>query len=102
MCFYIAPGTGKTALAQWLAQRLERPLMVQRASDLLSKWVGQAKKTSHPLSEAAQRDGAVLLIGEVDSFLRDRHGARAWEVTQVNEMLTQMERHQGFLLPPPT
>ena len=37
------PGTGKTALAACLAERLDRPLTVKRASDLLSKWVGETE-----------------------------------------------------------
>ncbi|NWM10690.1 AAA family ATPase, partial [Escherichia coli] len=37
------PGTGKTALAWHLARRLDRPLVVMRASDLLSKWVGETE-----------------------------------------------------------
>ncbi len=41
----------------------------------------------------------MLLIDEVDSFLRDRRGAKAsWEVTQVNEMLTQMEQFEGIFI----
>ena len=99
LCFYGAPGTGKTAFAQWLAEQLERPLLVKRASDLLSKWVGQAEKNIAEAFDSAQRDNAVLLIDEVDSFLRDRRGAKAsWEVTQVNEMLTQMEQFEGIFI----
>ena len=99
LCLYGAPGTGKTAFAQWLAEQLERPLRVQRASDLLSKWVGQAEKNIAAAFDHAQRDNAVLLIDEVDSFLRDRRGAKAsWEVTQVNEMLTQMEQFEGIFI----
>ena len=99
LCFYGAPGTGKTAFAQWLAQQLDRPLLVKRASDLLSKWVGQAEKNIAAAFDSAQRDNAVLLIDEVDSFLRDRRGAKAsWEATQVNEMLTQMEQFQGIFI----
>lgn len=99
LCFYGAPGTGKTAFAQWLAEQLERPLIVKRASDLLSKWVGQAEKNIAEAFDNAQRDNAVLLIDEVDSFLRDRRGAKAsWEVTQVNEMLTQMEQFDGLFI----
>ena len=99
LCFYGAPGTGKTAFAQWLAQQLDRPLLVKRASDLLSKWVGQAEKNIAAAFDNAQRDNAVLLIDEVDSFLRDRRGAKAsWEATQVNEMLTQMEQFQGIFI----
>ena len=99
LCLYGAPGTGKTAFAQWLAEQLERPLIVKRASDLLSKWVGQAEKNIAEAFGNAQRDNAVLLIDEVDSFLRDRRGAKAnWEVTQVNEMLTQMEQFDGIFI----
>lgn len=99
LCLYGAPGTGKTAFAQWLAEQLERPLLVKRASDLLSKWVGQAEKNIAEAFDSAQRDNAVLLIDEVDSFLRDRRGAKAsWEVTQVNEMLTQMEQFEGLFI----
>ena len=37
---------------------------------------------------------AFLILDEADSLLRDRAAARhSWEITQVNEMLTQMERH---------
>ena len=47
----------------------------------------------------AEREKALLLIDEVDSFLQDRRGARhGWEVTQVNEMLTQMEAFPGVFV----
>ena len=37
---------------------------------------------------------AFLILDEADLLLRDRGAARhSWEITQVNEMLTQMERH---------
>ena len=45
----------------------------------------------------AQADGAVLLLDEADSFLRDRRGAHhSWEVTQVNELLVQVECFDGL------
>jgi tRNA A37 threonylcarbamoyladenosine biosynthesis protein TsaE len=37
------PGTGKTAFAHHLAHAVDRPLLVKRASDLLSKWVGETE-----------------------------------------------------------
>lgn len=44
-------------------------------------------------------DDSVLLLDEADSFLRDRTSAqRSWEVTQVNELLTQMERFEGLFI----
>ena len=42
---------------------------------------------------------AVLIFDEIDSFLQDRTTAHnSWEVTQVNEMLTQMESFHGVFI----
>lgn len=88
------PGTGKTALAHHLAHALDRPLIVKRASDLLSKWVGETEaRIAEAFAEARQREG-VLLFDEADSLLFDRTTARnSWEVGQVNELLTWLDRH---------
>ena len=99
ICLYGPPGTGKTAWVRWLALQLGRRLLVRRASDLMSMWVGQTEKLIAEAFRRADADGAVLLIDEVDSFLQERRGARhSWEVTQVNEMLTQMEAFSGIFV----
>jgi transitional endoplasmic reticulum ATPase len=88
------PGTGKTALAHHLARALDRPLIVKRASDLLSKWVGETEaQIAGAFAEARHREG-VLLFDEADSLLFDRTRAQnCWEVGQVNELLTWLDRH---------
>lgn len=88
------PGTGKTALAGHVAERLDRPLVVKRASDLICKWVGGTEANIAEAFADARKHGSVLLFDEVDSLLLDRADAqRSWEVTQVNELLTWMDAH---------
>jgi AAA+ superfamily predicted ATPase len=88
------PGTGKTAFAHHLAQALDRPLLVKRASDLLSKWVGETEAQIADAFAEARRREAVLLFDEADSLLFDRSTARtSWEVGQVNELLTWLDLH---------
>ena len=99
LCFHGAPGTGKTALAEHMAQQLERPLMVRRASDLMSKFVGETEQQMAAMFREAEAEKAVLLLDEADSFLQDRRGAqRTYEVTEVNEMLQGMERYAGIFI----
>lgn len=99
LCLYGPPGTGKTAYARWLAQQLDQPLMLYSASDLMSKWAGDSEKKIAAAFRLAERENAVLLIDEVDSFLQDRAQARqSWEVTLVNEMLTRMEAYSGLFI----
>ena len=77
-----------------LAERLDRPLKVKRASDLLSNWVGGTEANIAEAFAEARDQGAVLLFDEADSLLLDRGDAqRSWEITQVNEMLTWMDSH---------
>ena len=94
-CFHGLPGTGKSAYARHLAARLGIDVVERRASDLLSMWVGGTEQAiAAAFREAADRR-AMLILDEADSLLRDRAGARqGWEVSQVNEMLTQMEAAQ--------
>ncbi|WP_297444691.1 AAA family ATPase [Acidiferrobacter sp.] len=93
------PGTGKSAWARHVAATLGRPLVSYRASDLLDPYVGMAERHISQMFARARGQGAILLLDECDSFLRNRaHAHRSWEVTQVNEMLTQMEEFDGIFL----
>jgi SpoVK/Ycf46/Vps4 family AAA+-type ATPase len=99
LCFYGPPGTGKTALAEHIAQALQRPLMVRQASDIVSKYVGETEQNMARMFDEAQAEGAVLLLDEADSFLRSRRMAeRNYEVSEVNEMLQGMERYAGVFV----
>ena len=99
LCFYGAPGTGKTALAEHMAQALERPLIIKQASDLMSKYVGETEQNMAVMFRKAEAEKAVLLLDEADSFLQDRRSAqRTYEVTEVNEMLQGMERFRGIFV----
>jgi SpoVK/Ycf46/Vps4 family AAA+-type ATPase len=88
------PGTGKSAFARHLAERLDLELVEKRYSDLVSMWLGESEKAIALAFEEAADLRAFLVFDEADSLLRDRGAAQhSWEVTQVNEMLTRMERH---------
>lgn len=99
LCFYGAPGTGKTALAEHMARAIGRPLIIKQASDLMSKYVGETEQNMAAMFREAEAEEAVLLLDEADSFLQDRRGAqRTYEVTEVNEMLQGMERFDGIFV----
>jgi SpoVK/Ycf46/Vps4 family AAA+-type ATPase len=99
ICLYGPPGTGKTAFGYWLAEQLGKPLMLKRVSDIQSPMLGVMERNLAQAFEQAARDGAVLQIDEVDTFLRDRSEARqSWEVSQVNEFLTQLESYEGVFI----
>jgi len=99
LCFFGPPGTGKTAFGRHLAEVMDRPLLVKRASDLQSMWVGETEKNMARMFEEARSENAVLLLDEADSFLQDRKGAqRSWEISQVNEMLTQVEGFEEIFI----
>ena len=99
LCFHGPPGTGKTALAEHIASALDRPLMIRRASDLVSKFVGETEQHMAAMFREAEAEKAVLLLDEADSFLQDRrHAQRTYEVTEVNEMLQGMERYAGIFI----
>ena len=63
------------------------------------KYLGETEQNLAHAFRDAEQDNAVLLIDEVDSFLQNRESAtRSWEVSQVNELLQQMERFDGIFI----
>ncbi|HKY91872.1 MAG TPA: AAA family ATPase [Nevskiaceae bacterium] len=94
MCLYGPPGTGKSAYVRYLARELGLEVVQKRASDLLSKWVGENERNIAAAFAEAREAGAFLVFDEADSLLGDRRTAhQGWEISQVNEMLTWMESH---------
>ncbi len=92
LCLYGAPGTGKSMYARYLANRLGMPVIEKKASDLHDKYVGETEKRIAAAFAQAHREKALLIFDEVDSFLSSRENAqRSFELSAVNEMLTQME-----------
>lgn len=99
LCLIGPPGTGKTAFGAYVARKIKRPVLLKRASDLLSRFVGGSEQQIAAMFKEASESRAVLLLDEADSFLRDRRSAReSWEVTQVNELLVQLEDFDGLFI----
>ncbi|RMH41819.1 MAG: AAA family ATPase [Deltaproteobacteria bacterium] len=98
LCLFGPPGTGKSGFARYLAHRMGRPVEYRRASDILSMWVGETEKAIKAIFRRAADSRAVLLLDEVDSFLRSRDFAlQRWEVSHCNEFLQQLESYRGVV-----
>lgn len=94
LCLYGPPGTGKSAYGKYLASVLGKQVLFKKASDLLGKYVGETEANIAAAFEQAKTDDKLLIFDEADSFLGSREAAqRSWEVSSVNEFLTQMESH---------
>ena len=94
LCLQGPPGSGKSAFVRYLAERIGLEVVQKRASDLMSKWVGDTEKLIAEAFAEARDNKHFLVFDEADSLLSDRRFAhRNWEISQVNEMLTWMESH---------
>ena len=99
LLMYGPPGTGKTEFVKYLGKTLGRKVLVMKGSDILGMYVGQSEQNIARAFRRAEAEKAILFFDEVDGLLQDRSNARAsWEVTQVNELLQQMENFNGVMV----
>ncbi|MDN3696985.1 ATP-binding protein [Vibrio cortegadensis] len=66
------PGTGKSKLANYLAAKLELPLVTARADALISSYLGSTSKNIRSLLEYAQSEPCVLFLDEFDAIAKAR------------------------------
>lgn len=93
-------GTGKTLVAEWLAARLGKPLLVVDTAAITSKYIGETEKNLERVMGGAERIDAVLLFDEADALFarrtdvassNDRHAN-----AQTNYLLQRLEGHAGI------
>ena len=92
---YGPPGTGKTMIAKAIAHEVGATFYAVKASDIVSKWVGESEQNISSLFETAKKDKlAIIFIDELDSLF----GARGTDVhndRRVNEFLQHIDGFSG-------
>ena len=62
-------------------------------------YVGNTEKRIASAFRQAEAEHAILFFDEIDGLVQDRECAKqSWEVTQVNELLQQMENFDGVMI----
>ena len=94
-----APGTGKTEFVKFLAHTLHTRISIRMCSDLLTKFVGGTEQNLRAAFAEAAADHAILFLDEIDGLVLNRALARnSWEISQVGELLQQMENFPGVMI----
>jgi AAA+ superfamily predicted ATPase len=89
---YGPPGTGKTMLARALAHESGAKFIHVRASDVVSKWYGEAEQKLQQVFDWARRERpSVLFFDELDALARSREDAHEATHRIVSTFLENMD-----------
>ena len=92
--FYGLPGTGKTMLVKALANELEVPLYLIKATTLIGDHVGDGASKIHDLfKKAGENSPSIIFIDEIDAVALHRsfQSLRGDVSEIVNSLLTEMD-----------
>ena len=92
--FYGLPGTGKTMLVKALANELEVPLYLIKATSLIGDHVGDgASKIQDLFKKASENSPSIIFIDEIDAIALHRsfQSLRGDVSEIVNSLLTEMD-----------
>jgi AAA+ superfamily predicted ATPase len=99
---YGPPGTGKTLLARCLAREAGARFIHIRATDITSKWYGEAEKRLQAAFDRARKERpAVIFFDEIDSIARAReesHEATHRVVSTLLENMDGLEESKGVVV----
>ena len=91
--FYGLPGTGKTMLAKAIANELEVPLYLIKATSLIGDHVGDGAKIHELFEKATKNSPSLIFIDEIDAIALHRsfQSLRGDVSEIVNALLTEMD-----------
>ncbi len=92
--FYGLPGTGKTMLVKALANEIDVPLYLIKATSLIGEHVGDSASKIQELFEKAQKTApSIIFIDEIDAIALHRsfQSLRGDVAEIVNSLLTEMD-----------
>lgn len=112
------PGTGKTLMAEAIANKIERPLIIVGAAEIESPTPGEAERNikryfkmagghrGRPTGEVEPNgepklhpaEKCVLLFDECDSLITNRAHVGMIMRSQINTLLTELERFDGVVI----
>jgi AAA+ superfamily predicted ATPase len=96
------PGTGKTMVAQLLANELGFDLYRIDLSQVVNKYIGETEKNLARIFEEAESSHAVLFFDEADSLFAKRTEVKSsndrYANLEVNYLLQRMETYDGVTL----
>ena len=96
---YGPPGTGKTEFVKHLGKELDRKVLVMKGSDVLGMYVGESEANIAKAFRRAEAERAILFFDEIDGLVQSREQtSQSWQVSQVNELLQQMENFDGVMI----
>ncbi len=103
LCFYGAPGTGKTMCAHAIAKKIGKNILIASYASIESKWVGEGPKNMRKIFEDASNQDAILFFDEADSFLSKRvnnaeTGSDKHYNRMSNEMFQLLEDFDGVVI----
>lgn len=103
LCFYGAPGTGKTMCAHAISSQLGKKIIIASYASIESKWVGEGPKNLQKIFKDAEEQNAVLFFDEADSFLSKRvnnaeTGSDKHYNRMSNEMFQLLEDYNGVII----
>lgn len=118
LLFYGAPGTGKTLMAQAIADEVKQPLLSVSTAQIESQVPGEAErnimryfmmargKRGRPTGktdangepELHKAEKCVLLFDECDSLIYDRGKVGMIIGAQINTLLSEIEKHDGIII----
>ena len=124
--FYGVPGTGKTLMAEAIANHVKQDLLIVSSADIESNVPGQAERNirsffeiasgkkdkaslsvnPNPFAELEDKDEDegekgkkhVILFDECDSLIANRNRVGMIVAAQINTILTELERFEGIAI----